>query len=188
MRQEIGFFPEKLLPKSGICWESLVAHIIPRMPTFITFGDSCLKGARGYSPSLSFWWHLSFSEEVKLCTLLHKRDNTDGWLISINVIEFVIVIINYYAAFHMVLGTNPTNDSYPVLLNITDNKSTLSWTTCACHKSRIGCLLARFFCLLLMNFPLGINSQWISMLHNAIADDIAKTAASKYTHSHSSFN
>jgi hypothetical protein len=40
MRQEIEFFRKKLLPNSNICWESLIAHIIPRMPTFITFGDS----------------------------------------------------------------------------------------------------------------------------------------------------
>jgi hypothetical protein len=190
MCQEIEFFREKLLPKSGILWESLIAQIIPRMPTFITFGDSCLKGAGGYSLSLGFWWHLPFSEEVKLQTLLHKRDNADSLLISINVLEFVTVIINYCAALHMVLSKNPTNDPYPVLLNVTDNASALSWTTSACRKSRIGCLLACFFCLLLINSPLGINSQWISTLHNAIANDIscAKTAASEYTHSHPSFD
>jgi hypothetical protein len=126
MHQEIEFFHEKLLPKSGICWESLIAHIIPRMPTFITFGDSCLEGAGGYSLSLGFWWHLPFPEEVKLRTLLHKQDNADGGLISINILEFVIVIINYCAALHMVLSTNPTNDPYPVLLNVTDNLSALS--------------------------------------------------------------
>ncbi len=103
---------------------------------------------------------------------------------------FVTVIINYCAALHMVLSKNPTNNPYPVLLNVTDNASAISWTMGACCKSRIGRLLARFFCSLLINSPLGINSQWISMLHNAIADDIsrAKTAASEYTHSHPSFD
>jgi hypothetical protein len=91
MHQEIEFFCKKLLPKSEIHWESLIAHIIPRMPTFITFGDSCLKRAGGYSLSLGFWWHLSFPEEVKLRTLLHKCDDADGLLISINVLEFVTV-------------------------------------------------------------------------------------------------
>ncbi len=122
--------------------------------------------------------------------LLHERDNADSLLISINVLKFVTVIINYCAALHIILSTNPTNNPYLVLLNITDNASALSWTTGACRKFRIGHLLARFFCLLLINSPLGINSQWISTLHNAIADDIscAKTAASEYTHSHPSFN
>jgi hypothetical protein len=189
MRQEIEFFCEKLLPNSEICWESLIAHIIPRMPTFITFGDICLEGAGGYSLSLGFWWHLPFPEEVKLQTLLHKRDNADSLLISINVFKFVTVIINYCAALHIVLSTNPTNNPYPVLLNVTENASALSWTMGACRKSRIGPLLAQFFCLLLINSPFGINSQWISTLHNAITDNIscAKTAASEYTHSHPSF-
>ncbi len=190
MRQEIEFFRKKLLPNSGICWESPIAHIIPRMQTFITFGDSCLKGAGGYSLSLGFWWHLPFPEEGKLRTLLHKQGNTDGRLISINNFKFVTIIINYCAALHMVLGTNPMNNPYPVLLNVTDNASALSWTTGACRKSRIGCLLACFFCSLLINLPLGINSQCISMLHNAIADDIscAKNAASDHTHSHPLFD
>ncbi len=88
----------------------------------------------------------------------------------------------------MVLITNPTNNPYPVLLNVTNNASALSWTTGACHNSRIGRLLAPFFCLLLINSPLGINSQWIDMLCNAIADDVshAKNAASEHTHSHPS--
>jgi hypothetical protein len=72
MRQEIEFFHEKSLPTSDICWESPITHVIPRMPTFTAFGDSCLKGASGYSLSLGFWWHLPFPEEVKLRTLLHK--------------------------------------------------------------------------------------------------------------------
>jgi hypothetical protein len=103
MRQEIEFFCKKLLPTSEIHWESPITHIIPRIPTFTTFGDSCLEGAGGYSLSLGFWWHLPFPEEVKLRTLLHKRDNADSLLISINVLDFVTVIINYCAALHVVL-------------------------------------------------------------------------------------
>ncbi len=179
-----------LLPTSDIRWEPPIAHVIPRMPLFTAFSDSCLEGAGGYSLSLGFWWHLPFPEEVKLHTLLHKRDNADGVLISINVLEFVTVIINYCAAFHTVLTKNPTSDSYPVLLKVTNNALALSWTTGACCKSRIDCLFARFFCSLQINSPLGINSQWISTLHNVIADDIsrAKTASSEYTHSYPSFD
>jgi hypothetical protein len=88
MHQEIEFFHQKLLHYSGIYWELPIAHIILRMPTFITFGDSCLKGAGGYSLSIGFWWHLPFPEEVKLCTLLNKQDNANGPLISINVLKF----------------------------------------------------------------------------------------------------
>jgi len=57
MRQEIEFYREKLLPESNIAWETPIAHIIPRTPTFTSFGDGCLEGAGGYCISLGFWWH-----------------------------------------------------------------------------------------------------------------------------------
>jgi len=67
-----------------------------------------------------------------------------------------------------------TDDPYPVLLNVTDNASALSWTTGSCKKSKVGRLLARFFCSLMINSPLGINSKWISTDDNKIADDISR--------------
>jgi hypothetical protein len=142
------------------------------MPTFTSFGDSCLEGARGYSTLLGYWWHIPFPDEVKQCTLLHKKDNKDGRLISINVLEFVTVIINYCTLLHVVMMTSTSNDPYPVLLSVTNNASALSWTTGACRKSRIGRLLAHFFCSLMIGSPLGMNSKWISTKDNKIADDI----------------
>jgi hypothetical protein len=150
-----------------------IAHIIPWMPTFTSFGDSCLEGAGGYSILLGFWWHISFPKAVKQRTLLHKQDDKDGLLIWINVLEFVTVIINYCATLHIVMTTSTTNDPYLVLLNVTNNTSALSWTTGACKKSKVGHLLAHFFCLLMINSPLGINSKWISTDDNKIADDIS---------------
>jgi hypothetical protein len=173
MRQEIAFFSKKLLLESNIAWETPIAHIIPWMPTFTSFGDSCLKGAGGYSILLGFWWHIPFPEAVKQRTLLHKQDNKDGLLISINVLKFVTVIINYCVMLHIVMTKLATNDPYLVLLNVTNNASALSWATGACKKSKVGCLLARFFCLLMINLPLGINSKWISTDDNKIADDIS---------------
>jgi hypothetical protein len=35
-------------------------------------------------------------------------------------------------------------------------------------------MLAHFFCSLLINLPLGINSQWISTIENKIADNISR--------------
>jgi hypothetical protein len=88
---------------------------------------------------------------VKQRTLLHKQDNKDGLLILINVLKFVIVIINYCATLHTVTTISATDDPYPVLLNVTDNASALSWTTGACKKSKVGRLLARFFFSLMIN-------------------------------------
>ncbi len=66
-----------------------------------------------------------------------------------------------------------SNDPYPVLLNMTDIASALSCTTSACRRSRIGHLIAHFFCSLMIGSPLGINSKWISTKDNKIADDIS---------------
>ncbi len=77
----------------------------------------------------------------------------------INVLKFVTVIINYCATLHIVMTTLVTDDAYPVLLNVTDNASAQSWMTGACKKSKVGRMLAHFFCSLMINSPLGINSK-----------------------------
>ena len=162
MRQEIEFFRDKLQPSSRILWETPIAHVIPRTPTATDFGGSCLEGAGGYSIELGFWWHIDFPEEIKHRTLLVKSDNEDGTLIFINVLEFFTVIINYIASLHVITSTNFMEDPHPVLLIVNDNTSALIWTTGACRRSKIGRRLVRLFCSLLINSPLGINSQWIS--------------------------
>jgi hypothetical protein len=84
------------------------------------------------------------------------------------------VIINYCAALHFITTTSATDDPYPVLLNVTDNASALSWTTGACKKSKVCRLLTSFFCSLMINSPLGINSKWISTDDNKITDNISR--------------
>jgi hypothetical protein len=186
MRQEIEFFQDKLQPSSSILWETPIAHVIPRLPTATAFGNSCLEGAGGYSIELGFWWHIDFPEEVKCRTLLFKSDNKDGTLISINVLKFVTVIINYVASLHVITSTSFTDEPHPVLLNVTDNTSALSWKTGACRKSKIGRQLARFFCSLLINSSPGINSQWISTVANEIANNISCLKKLLQQHSNSS--
>ena len=99
-----------------------------------------------------------------------------------------MVIINYCAALHIFRTTKVTEDPHSVLLDITDNASTLSWTLHTCRRSKIGHLLARFFCSLLNNSPLGINLQWISTDDNKIANDISCLKKQSDTNSAPNFN
>ncbi len=122
--------------------------------------------------TLGFWWHIHFLDEVVQHTLQLRSNSNDGMLALINVLEFVMVIINYRATLHVVRTSPVTDDPHPVILNVTDNSSALSWTLHMCKQSKIGQMLSRFFCSLLINSPLGINSQWISTIDNKIADDI----------------
>ena len=86
-------FREALAPDSIFQWESSLGHLIPRTPIGSGDEDACLEGAGGFSFDLLFWWHLMSPPEVQARTLLYKADNTDGTFISINVLEYVTVII-----------------------------------------------------------------------------------------------
>jgi hypothetical protein len=148
---------DKLKPDSGIEWEMPIAHLIPQMPFSTTIGDSLLEGAVGYSIILGFWWHIRFPDEVVQHTLRFRSNSNDGMLMLINVLKFMMVIINYCATFHVVWTSLITDDPTPVILNVTNNSSALSWTLHTCKRSKFGLLLARFSCSLLINLPLGIN-------------------------------
>jgi hypothetical protein len=109
-------------------------------------------------------------------------------LILINILKFVTVIINYCAALH-VIKTNPVvEDPHLVLLNIMDNISASNWTIHTCKRSKLGCLLAGLFCSLLINSPLGINSQWFSTKESIIANDISCIKKESTSNSLPAFN
>jgi hypothetical protein len=94
-------------------------------------------------------------------------------LTSNNILEFVMVIIKYCTTLHVVQTSPITDDLHPIILKVADNSSTLSWTLHTCKQSKIRQMLACFFCSLLINLPLGINSQWISTIDNKIAGNIS---------------
>ena len=52
LRADIEFFRWALLPDSGIPWSSPLAHVVPRTPIGIPFGDACLTGCGGYCVEL----------------------------------------------------------------------------------------------------------------------------------------
>ena len=185
MKDELDFFKKILEPSSSVVWEAPIAYLIKKTPFATAFGDACLDAAGGFSVELKFWWHLQFPETVVRRTLKYLKDNRKKDLISINVLEFLTVIIDYCAAHTVITTQNVTDDPHPVLLSMADNTSAHSWTTHTCKGSMLGRLLAKFFCMLLMDYKLGINSEWISTHDNFIADDISRlkklnTSSSKH--------
>ena len=179
LAEELQFIYEALDPSSGIVFKSPIGHIIPRTPIGKTVGDSSLKGCGGYSIKLKFWWHLEFPQNIVQRTLLFRNHNEDGLLISINCLEYVTVIIDYCASLVALTTHNITDDPHPVILSVTDNTSALNWTCHTSKKSIIGRALARFFCGLLINSPLGINSEWIATDDNEVADKISRIKKQK---------
>ena len=148
--------------------------MIKRDPTFTCHSDSCLTGSGGWSTDLKFIWYICWSNKVYTRTKKFIQNNNDDQLISINVLEFVGVIMNYCAALVAIAMDNFDLDPWPVLLAMCDNTSAVNWVTHACMKSRIGRALGRFFCALLINSRLGINSRWLSTYENFIADEISR--------------
>ncbi len=73
-------------------------------------------------------------------------NNDNGMLMSINVLKFVMVIINYCATLHVVQTSPVMDDPHSVILNITNNSSALSRTLHTCKGSKIGQMISRVFC------------------------------------------
>ncbi len=138
MRYRIIFFCNKLKPVSGIKWEMPIAHLIPQTPFATTIGDSLLESAGEFYITLGFWWHICFPDEVVQHTLQFRSNNNDGMLVPISVLESVTVIINYCTALHVVWTSPITDDPHPVILNVTNKSSALSWTLHTCKRSKIG--------------------------------------------------
>ena len=174
MRAEIDFLTEATSQGAEVSFETPIAHMIKRDPSAVAWSDACLVGAGGYSVDLAFIWYLTWSGQIYKRTILFLEKN-DASLVSINMMEFCGVIINYCAAL-TALDVDPDviNDPWPVLLAWCDNTSAVNWINQACTTSAGGRALGRFFCGLLMNSRLGINSRWLSTLENVVADDISR--------------
>ena len=143
-----------------------------RDPNYLSAADSCKTAGGGWSKCLRFWWHLAYEEEVVRRARL--PNNKHGKLISINVLEFVCVIINFAAAIYAIHVDGGSTDMYPVLCNWCDNTAACSWVNYKCKQSLIGRRLALLFVGLLLSTNLGIQAEWISTLDNFIADDISR--------------
>ena len=177
LREEIEILRSWLNPDSGINWESPMGHLFHRTPFAKSVGDSSCEGGGGFSIKLKFWWHLLWPQKVYRRTKVFVENNSKGKLISINVLEFVSVVVNYCVSLTALLLDTPTDDPHPVLLNEADNTSSIRWCNHSCKSSLAGRALGRFFCMLLVDSPLGINSKWISTEENEIADAISRLKA-----------
>jgi hypothetical protein len=89
--------------------------------------------------------------------------------VSINVLEYVTVILNRCGALTAYQEYGPIEDPHPVVLCVTANISIKNWTTHTCKKSTIGQALVCFFCGLMIDSQVGTNAKLISTTANKIA-------------------
>ena len=175
LRRELTLLRAWLASDSGIVWTTPLALIIKRMPYAQAWGDACLYGGGGFSIKLRFWWHLTWPQKITRKTKLFLKDDSNRDFVSINILEFVTIIINFAAALTALQEDGHPDDPHPVLLNFADNMSSVRWTNHYCKGSMKARALGLLFCCLLANCFLGINAQWTAGDENKIADEISRT-------------
>lgn len=170
-----------LLRDVSIKLSTPLAHIVPRKHSIEAACDACKEGGGGWSVDLDYWFHVEFDAEIVRRARL--KNNKRGKLISINCLEFFMVIVNLAAAICALAVGVPSNDPNPVLLNWCDNTSACAWVNHHCKTSPIGRRLALIFVGLLLNANLGIQAEYISTHLNFIADEISRAKRSSPTQS-----
>ena len=162
-----------------------IVHLDQREQNSVTYGDACLEAGGRFSNG-KFWWHVEWPESIKKLTLKRltftRKCNITHKLVSINLLEFAVQIINY-AAITVMFKEHPElcPHGFPLLLNWIDNMSAKSWIRKACTKSGKGKALQRILCILMMNNPVRIKAEHIAGLENTLADAISRIYSTKYS-------
>ena len=76
---------------------------------------------------MGFWWYFKWPEEVRKHTLTIVRSNTHGQFVSINMLEYASMLINYAAASHFYSQFPNASDPFPKVLFFADNTAAESW-------------------------------------------------------------
>ena len=118
---------------------------------------------------------------LKNVTVTRKCSNTNK-LISINILEFVVEIINY-AAVTLLFRNDPAlcQHNYPILLNWTDNISSKTWLRKTATRTVKGKSLQHILCSLMINNPVGIKAEHIAGSSNILADAISRVFNISYS-------
>jgi hypothetical protein len=160
-------------------WTRPISHIVRRKPDWIAFQDASTKwGIGGHSPSLGFYWFLSWENLSPVVakfinSTLNKGQTTDA---HINWLEFIAIVINYAAViicaclpeFHLpyppkvkFVGDNTT-------ANRVANKGTLR------SDSEMARAAARVLSSMQRPSKIGLDTEHIEGLQNTFADDLSR--------------
>ncbi len=148
----------------------LIAHLIPRDPSVISYSDSSSHVAGRYSTDLQFQWHLQWLESIQACAAKACTQDT----ININALEYAAIIINYVATTTTILSAPQDHDPYPTALFFTDNIASEAWIFKGAKQSPAGKALGSIQCALMINNPVGINADCMSTNNNIVADCISQ--------------
>ena len=176
LREELNLLID-IITNPKVQWSIPIAHLITRTPDFQAWGDASLSASGGFSIDLGFYWYFQWPQSIQSKTLkfFKKRIKYNGEIISINLLEYIVVIINYAISSYL-FTSRGLNTKYPhqSLLNWSDNRSAIAWTKQAAISTAGGKALSRIFCSLCINNGLQCSSHYINTKDNIIADDLSR--------------
>jgi len=175
LRQELKFLLHIFNNHKKFKLYAPISHLIGRTADFTALGDACLDGAGGYSEKLHFWWFVPWPQHIRERTIKYsnkKYKSIDNTILSINLLEYIAILISFSAAI-MAVSSTPSNP-YPLIEILSDNRSAISWTKKAASSSREGKNLSLIFTSLLLKSPLGLQSSYIPGTMNTVADHISR--------------
>ena len=178
MRAELKLIHRVLAYPKKFSLETPIAHIIQREPDFTSYGDASLEAGGGFIHNV-FWWHTEWPIEIKALTLKNitvtRKCKVTSELVSINLLEFIIEVINYAAMTTLLQSKMIMCDQqFPMLINWTDNKSAQAWLRKAATRTNKGKALQRILCSIMINNPLTIKADYIEGHKNILADAISR--------------
>ena len=160
---------ETALERTYVKKSSPISHLVPRVLDLVAWRDYGLGAMGGFSINMNFWWYIKWPPMVKQSTLHHILNGTTGKLIDINCLKYATTIINctasiYYwciddnRSLHHVKYSTTLIWAASITVNIWTKKvaKTHSW-------DNLGCLQ----CVLMINNPVGINTDHVS-IHDSI--------------------
>ena len=152
-----------------------ISHLISRVPIATAYGDSSLDAAGGFCPELGFWWYIEWPQNIRARTLRFVKNNRQGNLIDINLLEYAALLITDIIANTRVsdLGILAT-DPNPHVLYYGDNTTSESWAEKGAKHSPAGRALGRLQCALMVNNPVHFRVEHISTEANVVADKISR--------------
>ena len=142
--------------------------------TFEIFIFNSYNQASNLVLKLQFWWHIIWPQKIVRKSKLYIPDNSNSNSVSINVLGFITIIINYATAITALLADSYDSDPFSVLPNFSDNISFVRWIDHHCNGSLKARTLVHLSCGILANTFLGINTKWPSTHANFITDAISR--------------
>jgi hypothetical protein len=183
LREEICLLVSTMKSRD-VRFSTPIGHLVRREPSSRAWSDSCLYAAGGYSVDMGFWWYIKWPDEVRMRTLTFVRSNEHGQLVSINVLEYAGMLINYAAASHFYQHFPDTSDPFPKVLFFADNTAAESWMLKGCNSSWIGRALGRLQCAMMIGNAVGIDTTRVSTHDNVRADKISRIKRETNSMSH----